>query len=66
MAWRAASTIWFQDNRWILTKLGQLIALMVRKNPIDFEPSTLKVTGAQNRFSSLFRLRVITFEQIGR
>ena len=39
---------------------------MVRKNPIDFEPSTSKITGAQNRFSSLFRFRVITFEQIGR
>ena len=37
---------------------------MVRKKPIDFEPSTSKVTGAQNRYSSLFRFRVITFEQI--
>jgi hypothetical protein len=37
---------------------------MVRKNPIDFEPSTSKVTGTQNRYSSLFRFRVITFEQI--
>ena len=39
---------------------------MVSKNPIDFEPSTSKITGAQSKFSSLFRFCVITFEQIGR
>ena len=38
---------------------------MLRKNPIDFEQSTSKITDAQNRFSSLFRFRAITFEQIG-
>ena len=39
---------------------------MVRKKSLDFEPSTSKVTGAQNRFSSPFRFRVITFEHIGK